>query len=299
MKYFLIMMLLPITTFSQSWKEQYYEASEANNDSLATAILTEWIKAEPSNPDMTVAAFNYFVLLGREEVLLFNYSEPPPQKPEDMLLVQDDSGKTVSYISSDYKYDQANFDYAMELIADGIKRNPDRLDLRFGKAYILGETRNYKEHIQDIKDVLERNIENEEAWLWMENEPLSDVPNFLTESLHDYVSNLFYAGEDYLHDAIEIAELILKQYPNSVIHRSNIGAAYYSLGDYQKAIENFKMATEVDPEDVVVLLNLAVINAELENWDEAIIYYEKVLICGEAYDQEFAREQLELIRDKK
>lgn len=299
MKYFLLLMLLPFSAFAQTWNERYYAAEVTGQDSLAASILVQWMTAEPNNPDMTVAAFNYYVLLGRTEVLVMDDAEPSPFNNEDVLLIQDEEGNTVSYMSSDYRYDIENFELAMEIVSEGIELNPDRLDLRFGKAYMLGETRNYDRHIEEIKKVLQRNIENKEAWLWMENEPVANVPEFLTESFHDYLSNLFYAGNDYLDDVIEVAELILVQYPNSVIHRSNIGAAYYTLGNYELAIENFKKANAVDPEDIVVLLNLAVIHGEMEKWDEAIAYYEKALIYGDEYDQEFAREQIELIRDIK
>lgn len=55
----------------------------------------------------------------------------------------------------------------------------------------------------------------------------------------------------------------------------NLGNSYYTLGETEKALEWFKKAYELNPEDAVVCSNLGIALADHVRWEEAFYYVEK------------------------
>jgi tetratricopeptide (TPR) repeat protein len=298
MRYFiLVFTFVSFAANAQSWKEKYQSAINNRQDSLATSILMDWIKIEPENPDMTVAAFNHYLFTGVRDIMVMTDNPEELVESEGYLEILDAQGLPFSYIGSSTYYEPEYFNRAMELIDNGIKFNPNRLDLRFGQAYVLGETQNYELQIQAIREVLAQNKINNGEWFWMENAPVDDIQYFLPESIQDYLGGLFYSGVSYSNEIIELSNLMLEQYPDNVMYISNIGAAYYNAGDLQKAYETFSRAFDIDYNDSVVILNLGQICTELGKYHEAIYFYEKIVQTGDEYDKEFAQERINELKE--
>ena len=96
----------------------------------------------------------------------------------------------------------------------------------------------------------------------------------------------------------DIAEEVLKYYPNHVESLTNLGLTYLIFEDYTKGLEMMLKAEKVDPKDYIVLSNIAYTYAQLGDKPNAIIYYEKTLKYGDAQAKGYAEEQLLLLRAK-
>ena len=131
-------------------------------------------------------------------------------------------------------------------------------------------------------------------------------PNYRYNYLN--LANTKYLG-GYYEEAIKYYRIYLNDYPNSVNARSSIASSYLNLKEYQKAIDEFEKAKEMDPrifkdyqnlglsylrsgnylkakstflravelnpEDYMALGNLAIVQTYLKENDQALENYKK------------------------
>lgn len=65
--------------------------------------------------------------------------------------------------------------------------------------------------------------------------------------------------------------------PSRMIHWFNLGKAYHEMGDESMAKESLLMALSIDPDNLVLLNNLGHICLQLQQPDESISYFRKIL----------------------
>jgi tetratricopeptide (TPR) repeat protein len=65
-------------------------------------------------------------------------------------------------------------------------------------------------------------------------------------------------------------------YPWSSLVQTNIGSAYYRTGQYQKAVEHYQIALEIDPASKVYI-NLILAYIKLERFEDALAMHTKAL----------------------
>lgn len=65
---------------------------------------------------------------------------------------------------------------------------------------------------------------------------------------------------------------------------NDLGNAYYSSGEYEKAIEQYQKAKELKPDEAIYYSNIGDANRALGNWDEAINHYNEALRKNERDD---------------
>ncbi len=70
-------------------------------------------------------------------------------------------------------------------------------------------------------------------------------------------------------DTMSLFQKVLADYPDSVIAHNNVGYFHHRNGDYQKAIDHYQKAIEVE-ETTRTYYNLGVTLAELERWEESL-----------------------------
>jgi tetratricopeptide (TPR) repeat protein len=107
------------------------------------------------------------------------------------------------------------------------------------------------------------------------------------------LDELIFKGEQLLFEkkfeiAIKIFKKILKSHPKEGTVRKSIGIAYFELGKYEYALENFKLATDIDPLESEIwgyLGKIYLIKAEKE---KALWCFNKVIeIDRKTYGEEF------------
>ena len=75
------------------------------------------------------------------------------------------------------------------------------------------------------------------------------------QDLYDRAGKAFDAGDT--SHAIKLYEELLKQVPDSIEARTNLGAALAQEGRYDQALQQYRLALAHDPQNETVLLNLA------------------------------------------
>ena len=154
-----LLLLLPMAfgAAAQSYSDSFYDALNSDNLVMQRQILAEWQQASPDDIDLYIARFNYHM------------------------------GQTLGTSST------AAADSTVLVIDQAIRLFPDRLDLRFGKIYFLGEIRRWASFADEIISTLDRSELINHRW---------QFPNFdqggrilIVEGVQDYLYTLFSSGQ--------------------------------------------------------------------------------------------------------
>ena len=82
-----------------------------------------------------------------------------------------------------------------------------------------------------------------------------------------------------LQEATSLYQQIIKEDSGNCFHYSNLGFAYYELGEFEKALENIKTAIKLAPEDAEVKSNFylhkGIAEQDLNKLEEAKLSYTK------------------------
>ena len=74
-----------------------------------------------------------------------------------------------------------------------------------------------------------------------------------------------------------LATYLLAQFPNSIVLNNFLGDCHTKLGNFEAAIENYKVILKSTPQDYNSQFNLANLQMYLGEFDEALNGYQKVL----------------------
>jgi tetratricopeptide (TPR) repeat protein len=284
--------------FGQNDLQQFKLLSE-NKDTLGQRILLEnWEKRSLNDPELYVAYFNYFVEKSRSEVLVIGQD----LKQNAYMVLEIESQDSSKQDRVEYMYRQVSFQEfytqkAIEWIDKGIDRFPNRLDMRFGKIYFLGLLENYEAFTEQIIQTVDYSAINQNQWLWTENCVLEQPKEMMLGSIQDYQNDLYATSQDtLLYNMQKIAEAVLKVYPDHIESLSNIGAVYFLLGQYEKALTPLLTAYQLNPKDLVVINNIAEIYNELGLNIKAEAYYRLMMKYGDKQDKKYAKEKIKELK---
>jgi tetratricopeptide (TPR) repeat protein len=204
---------------------------------------------------------------------------------KEALALQDSLGKTAAYLyqGDNIGYNSRKVGLAKKTIDEAISKFPDRLDLRFGKVYMLGELQQWTPFTEEIVKTLDRSSKNKNAWKWRDDKPVEEAQNFLIGNVQSYFNQLYDTEDDALLSNMQtISETVLKYYPNDVMNLSNLGAIRLMKSDFDAALPLFLKAEKLSPEDGVVINNIALCYEKKGDKKNAIAYYSKLLVKADA-----------------
>jgi len=220
------------------------------------------------------------------------------EQPEgQMLVLKDSTNKTAGYIGSQIDFAQQDLKKGIDWINKGIEQYPNRLDMRFGKTYVLGQIKDWDNFTKEIIAAIRYSKINNNNWTWTKNEKKNGGKEFFLSSLQDYQVQLYNTGDDkLLINMGDIANEILKLYPNHVESLSNLSIGYMISKDYVKALEVLLKAEKISPKDYIVLSNIAHCYKEKGEKTKSIEYYEKTITYGDEQAKEYAKKQIEELK---
>lgn len=299
LKHFLILSLITFAfgnLNAQNYYEDFQEYSSSGDTAKQKQLLEDWQRESPNDAELYTCLFNFYFLKSRTEILQLS-SETPEEGNEAIQLV-DDEDQVAGFISGKINYDESNLKKAFESIDEGIKRHPNRLDMRFGKIYVLGEIGDWNSFTSEIIKTVNYSTENKNQWTWTLNQKREGGEEFFLSSLQDYQMKLYNTGkESLLGNMREISEAVLNHYPNHVQSLSNSAITYLILGEFEKALIPLKKAEEIAPEDFIVLNNIAYCYKNLDQKDNAIKYYKKVIKFGDERAVTQAENEIEKLKN--
>ena len=280
---------------AQDYQGDFQKYFQENDTINQFKTLTEWEKEYPKDPELFTSYFNYYFNISRDEILVVAAGDPPAN--EKYLSLTDSSGNYAGFIGSKINYDKSNLKKGLDKITEGISLYPNRLDMRFGKIYVLGQINDWSSFTKEIVKTIEYSHINNNQWSWTNNEKQKDGKEFFLSSLQDYQVQLYNTGnDDLLLNMREIANTILKYYPNHIESLSNLSLTYLLTGEYDKGLEPLLKAEKINPKDYIVLSNIAWGYKLKGDKEKAIKYYEKTIEYGDERTKTFAKKQIEELK---
>ncbi len=113
----------------------------------------------------------------------------------------------------------------------------------------------------------------------------------------DKAGDFLIENED-IENATKLYFTATTQYPQIALFHNSLSYCYGILGELEKAVEEAKLAVELDPDNYLYLTDLGWSLVEAEKLDEAEIVLEKAVSLSPP-DYELARNNLEELRRRK
>lgn len=283
---------------TQGFKQEYNELVIKKDTVEQLKLLEKWEKADSNDPELYVAYFNFYINKSRREFIEFGNN---PKGTNVLEIVDNDTTKKrpVGFMYGNVNYDFELIKKGFAYADKGIAKNPARLDIRFGKIYMFGELEDYKNYTDEIVKTIHYSAIIKNRWTWTDNQPVEDPKNFMLGSVQTYQLQLYNTNNDDLLDKMkEIAEVVLKYYPDHVESLSNLSIVYLIRKNYDKALDALLKAEKLDSTDYIVLSNIAQAYKLKEDYPNAIKYYELTIKYGTDQAIDYAKEQITILKKK-
>jgi tetratricopeptide (TPR) repeat protein len=289
--YFVFILLLFCSQVkSQNFQKDFEKLLFQKDTAGEVKLLNEWSRIHPKDPELFIAFFNFYVNKSRNEAISLDNQ---PRGIASLSVHDTGTGETVAYINQSILYDSRVIQKGFDKIDTGIALYPARLDMRFGKIYMLGECGNIPEFTKEIIRAIDYGISIDNKWIWKDGKPKEDARMFFLGSMQTYVNTIYNREDNSLLPYMrKISQAILKYYPNHVESLSNIAITYLVIGDYDSALPYLLNAEKIASSDVIVLNNIAEAYKRKNDKANAIAYYEKVAKHGTKEDTKFAEQQI-------
>lgn len=260
-----------------------------NDTTKALAIITEWEKTAPKDPELYTAAFNFY-FLGSKQTAIALEKEPASK---ESIPITDSTGKTAGYINTKESHNPAKIAKGLHYIDQGIAQFPNRLDMRWGKCYVLGQIADYDNFTNEVIAALQYSATIQCKWLWTNNQPTPNPQKEMLDAVHSYMKQLYDTENDkWLVNMQRIGDVALFYYPNHIEILSSTSVAYMLTGNYTKALGYLKRAEKLNPTDFIVLNNIARCYELTRNKANARKYYQLSAKYGDAEAKETAKRKL-------
>ena len=285
-----------LTSFcpGQNYKEQFLELMQSEDSTKQIELLTKWEAEDANDAELWVCYFNYYFQQSAQEAIGLVTEEPDGES----LQLKDSTGQVTGYFTSSVVYDPEVLQKGFEKINKGIALYPNRLDMRFGKIYALGESKDWEAFTNEIIQTVQYSQTNNNEWTWTGNQKQENGKAFMLEAIQDYQVTLFEEEDEaLLQNMRTVAEEILKIYPDHIESLSNMSITYLLTGEFDKGIEVLLKAEKINPKDGVILSNIAHGYKLKEDVPNAIKYYEKMLELDDPRAVEFAKSQIEALKN--
>lgn len=289
-------LLVALPVAGQSYQSRFMELFRNADVEGTEKLLKEWRAADANDPELYVAYFNHYIKQSRSNVISLGTH---PEGDEVLELRDPDSTKKepVGYIYDDVHYDPDLLATAFAYIDTGIAKFPQRLDMRFGKTHMYGETEDYAHFTDEVVRTIEHGAATGYAWTWTNNEPVEDPKEYTLSGTQEYVHQLWETGDDSLtKDIVRITEAVLKEVPDHVESLSTRAAIHIMNAEYGPALDLLLRAEKLAPEDAIVTSNIAETYKRQGDKGKAIKYYGRTVELGDEETKTFARKQLEELR---
>ncbi len=291
MRYFVasigLLSVLSLSAFDQS--DKVYSAIESDDYVRADSLLGIWDAENSTDPELFVAKFNRYINESRHSFIALT---DDVASSGEALMFTDSTGNVVGSLREGVEWNDAMFERALEVIEDGIRLYPDRLDMRFGCAAALSMRDLDGRLLDELKSTLKYGEKISYRWLWTGNEKLEKPVQVMLDGMWDYCTSIYNSEKDEL--AFELSEALLKYFPDELKFINLCGAIKYLEGSYEDALAFFNKALALSPDDDIVIGNIAQVNFALGRFDEV----EK--LCDQVLSRENADpEMVKFVRDLK
>ncbi|MDI1256095.1 MAG: tetratricopeptide repeat protein [Flavobacterium sp.] len=298
MKYLQSILLYFVIAFSANAQTAFslqFKDLVVQKDTIAQfKLLQQWENADLNDAELYTAWFNYYANKSMTAVL----SLDKKQKGNESFAAKDANDSNAFYINENTNYDPKYIKSGFEYINKGIAKFPERLDMRFGKTYMLGKLEDFNNFTKEIVNAIEYGQKINNKWTWTDSKPLDDPTQFMLASVQEYSVQLYNTNDDaQLPNMQKIAETVLKYYPDNIESLSNLSIVQMLNKEYDKAIVTLGKAEQINPKDYIVLNNLAQAYRSKGDTVNALKYYELTAKYGDDDVKAYVKKQIEKLKN--
>ncbi len=293
-KYLVLLTAFFICTSShaQDFKKDYQQLRNKDADEkVLLKQLEKWQKAKPSDPEMFVAFSNFYFSKSQKEMVRLDKS---PGKEEHLELT-DSLGNKAGYMYSEITFTDSLVKKAYNFLEEALAANPKRLDIYFGQIYLQEQTQQYKDESRLIIQIINKFSAAQAGWLWTDNKPCEDMPEFFINTIYKYCTNYFNAEQD--EEVIAVANIMMEKFSSDIRFYSMAGSSKAGQVKYEEATFYYKKALDINAKDIVVLHNLAYVYNLMKDKIQATYYYNEIIKYGSAEDKAEAKERIQQLKD--
>jgi tetratricopeptide (TPR) repeat protein len=289
-----LMLLLAGSLFADD-QSRYEELLKRGQYEELEAHLNEWETRDPENPELYIGWFNYYLNLGRSSGIALEQRSDAPEGTS-MALSDPETGEIVGYMFERTSYDPEMISLAISYLNRGLELAPDRLDMHFGKIHILQEIGDFGTESEALVAALETSVRIENAWYWSNYEKVDEGRRFLLNNIQDYYQAWFSDGSDAAVQAIRrAAGRQMELYPSHPYAYNNLAISYLIRNELNEALPLLLSAETLDPQDYIIINNIARVYYNLGDWENARGYFLKLREFPDEIDQGYVDRALESI----
>ncbi|GAB4366282.1 MAG: tetratricopeptide repeat protein [Spirochaetales bacterium] len=249
----------PLNSMAEDFKGKYLELLRSQKYEELRVHLQQWEKAEPSNPELYIAYFNYHFNIGRHSVQKMGHS------PDGRYLMYEE-----------WEYDPEHVEAALASIDKGLSLAPNRLDIHFGKARLLAELRDFEAQKNVIVAILEQSKRNGNRWMWGSGLAMTDGEANMFAGIEEYLGEWFERFSEAGPYLKEVAELETTLYPQNPWGWNILAGYHREMGDFRNALSCLLQAEKLAPQDGVIVANIGQCYAQLKENEKALEYFRKL-----------------------
>lgn len=280
--------------FGQNYKAQFDNLCQSGDTLNQKILLTKWESEDPTNPELFTSYLNYCI----QKSELVDLVMQPVQKNRESISQNNDLQIEGNKVTEPVNY-QMIIKKGIDKIDIGIKKYPNRLDMRFDKIYALSLINDWDSFTNEIVKAIQYSQRNKNKWTWTYNVKKENSKDFFLSSIQDYERNLLQTEDKTLFKNIRtIATEILTIYPNHIESLTNISLTYVLSGDYDKGIETLLQAEKIESNNKNILMSIALGYRLKGDKSNSLIYFEKMLKLDDQNSVDFAKQQINLLKNE-
>lgn len=288
-----IFCIIGFNTMAQSYQQAFRLAFSNKDTTQCFNIIQEWEKTAPNDPELYTAAFNFYLYSSEQTNIVLEQE----QQGQQSIPITDSTGKTAGYINTKKGYNPAKVAKGFQYINRGIALYPNRLDMRWGKCYVLGLLADYDNFTNEVIAALQYSDSIKCKWLWTNNQAPANPQAEMLDAVHAYMKQLYNTQKDELLVNMQrIGEVALFYYPNQIEIITTTSVTYMLTGNNAKALHYLKRAEKLNPKDFIVLNNMARCYELMRNKANALKYYQLAAKYGDAQAKELAKQKMKELK---
>lgn len=281
----ILLVLFPVQYgFCQAYQADFLKYFNHGNTKKQYKVLKKWEAESPHDVALYTSFFNYHIVKARELA-------------KDTIRYTDGAGTVAIFRSERFALDE--LEKGFKKIDEGIERYPNRLDMRFGKIFLLGQIPDWEAFTKEIIKTVEYSSQNKNAWTLQDNVAFAKNDEDFLDAIHKYQIGLFDTGDTTLIQFIEaISNAVTTYYPDHLDNLITLSTCHLLKRDFEKGIEALLKANTINPNDYVLLGKIAEAYKLKGDYELAIEYYKKTYTLGNERAVAYARQQVKLLSDK-
>jgi len=230
---------------------------------------------------------------------IFQYTVQPPTIFDNLYKEKEEKNIELVSLTGHSQENKRKQEKGFTYLDEGIKRNPDRLDMRFGKIFMLGQLGFYDRFTEEIVKTLEYSKKIDNRWIWSDGKLLENPAKSLLDAIREYQVQLYEtSNDDYLYYIEDISKAVLKLFPGNIESMMRLSIVYIMQNRLDEALATLKDAEKITPHNCAVLSNIAYVYKLKGTSGQAVKYYQLVKKYGTTREREQAQEAIDELKRK-